>query len=140
MTWWHCPTGAQGMAGYSPRYYGFDFSALPYLLRLIPGPSPSGRLRSVVPSRPRPCQSGKSHEQRSGVSPVGKGGRSWTVSPPWSSLPVGDRIVLLAYHYVSGSAREAHIVATPSAGPSFYREAVHWGPRVYEPDNTNTSI
>ena len=32
----------------------FDLGALPYLLRPIPGPLPSGRRRSVVPSRPRP--------------------------------------------------------------------------------------
>ena len=51
-----------------------DLSALPYLLRLLPGPTPSGRLRSVVPSRPRLCRSGKSNEQRSGVSSVGERG------------------------------------------------------------------
>ena len=58
-----------------------DLSALPYLLRLIPGPSPSGRPRSVVPSRPRPCRSGKSREQSSGISPVEKGGRSLDCVP-----------------------------------------------------------
>ena len=96
-----------------------DLSALPYLLRLLPGSTPSERPRSVVPSWPRPCRSGKNHEQRSGVSPVGKGGRSQTVSPPWLGLPVGNRIVALACHYVSGLAQEARVVATPSAGPSF---------------------
>ena len=39
-----------------------DLSALSYLLCLIPGSSPSGRPRSVVPSRPRPCRSGKNRE------------------------------------------------------------------------------
>ena len=82
----------------------FDLRDLPYLLRLIPGPSPSGRPRSVVPSRPRPCRSGKSHEQRFGVSPVIKGGWSRTVSLPWLGLPVGDWIILLVCHYVSGLA------------------------------------
>ena len=48
MAWWHRPADAQGMAGYSPRYYGFDFSALPYLLRLIPGPLSSGRPRLAL--------------------------------------------------------------------------------------------
>ena len=32
-----------------------DLSVLPYLLRLIPWPSPSGRPLSVGPSRSRPC-------------------------------------------------------------------------------------
>ena len=109
-------------------------SALPYLLRLILRSSSSGRPWSVVPSRPRPCRSGKSCEQRFGVSPVEKGGWSRTVSPPWPGLSVRDQIVLPAYHYVSGPAREARVIATPSAGPSFYREAVHWGLQVYEPD------
>ena len=101
----------------------FDLSALPYLLRLIPGPSPSGRLRSVVPSRLRPCRSGKSCKQSSGVSPVEKGGWSRTVSPPCLGLLVGDQIILLACHYVSGPAWEARVVATPSVGSSFCREA-----------------
>ena len=34
-----------------------DLNALSYLLCLIPGPSPSGRPRLVVPSWPRPCRS-----------------------------------------------------------------------------------
>jgi len=72
----------------------FDLGALPYLLRLIPGPLPSGRPRSVVPSWPQPCRSGS--KQRSGVSPVEKGGRSRTIPFSWPGLPVGDRIVLLA--------------------------------------------
>ena len=72
----------------------FDLSVLPYLLRLIPLPLPSGRPRSVVPGRPRPCRSGKRCKQRFGVFPVRKGGRSRTMSPPWPGLPVGDRIVL----------------------------------------------
>ena len=101
----------------------FDLSVLPYLLRLIPGPSPSGRPWSVVPSRPRPCRSGKSCKQRSGVFPVRKGGQSQTMSPPWLGLPVGDRIVPPACHSVSGPAREARVVATSPTGPSFYREA-----------------
>jgi len=42
-----------------------DLSALSYLLRLLPGLTPSERPCSVVPSRPRPCRSGKSSEQRS---------------------------------------------------------------------------
>ena len=83
-----------------------DLSALSYLLCLIPRPSLSGHPRSVVLSWPRPCRSGKNHEQRSSVSPVRKGGWSRTVSPPWPGLPVGDQIVALACHYVSGSARE----------------------------------
>ena len=101
-----------------------DLSALPYLLCLIPGTSPSGRPRSVVPSWSRPCRSRKNHEQRSGVSLIEKGGRSWTVSPPWPGLPVGDRIVALACHYVSGLTRDVRVVAMPSAGLSFFcREA-----------------
>ena len=60
----------------------FDLSALPYLLHLILGPSPSGRPQSVILSWPRPCRWGKSHEQRSDVSPVRNGGCSQTVSPP----------------------------------------------------------
>ena len=99
----------------------FDLSALPYLLRLIPRPSPSGCPRSVVPSRPRPCRSGKSSEQRFCVSLVGEGGQNRTVVPPWLGLPVRDRIVLPTYHYVSGPDLEARVVATPSAGLSFYR-------------------
>jgi len=58
-----------------------DLNALPYLLRLIPGPSPSGRPRSVVPSRPQLCRSGKSREQSSGISLVEKGGRSLDCVP-----------------------------------------------------------
>ena len=64
----------------------FDLSVIPYLLRLIPRPSPSGHPRSVVPSRPRPCRSGKSCKQRSGVFSVRKGGRSQTISPPLPGL------------------------------------------------------
>ena len=101
----------------------FDLSVLPYLLRLIPGPSPSGRPWSVVPSRPRPCRSGKSCEQRFGVSPVEKGGWSRTVYLPWPGLPIENWIILTACHYVSRPVREARVVATPSAGSSFYREA-----------------
>ena len=100
----------------------FDLSALPYLLCQIPGPLSSKRPRSVVPSRPRPCRSRKSHEQRSDVSPIKKGGWSQTMSPPWPGLPVRDRIVLPACHYVSGPAWEARVVATPSARLSFCRE------------------
>ena len=39
-----------------------DLSALPYLLRLFPGPVPSRRPRSVVLSRSRLSQSGKSND------------------------------------------------------------------------------
>ena len=45
------------------------------------------------------------------------------MSPPWLGLLVGNQIVALAYHYVSGPAREARIVATSSAGPSFLWES-----------------
>ena len=110
-----------------------DLSALPYLLRLLPGPTPSGRPRSVVPSRSRPYRSGKSNEQRSDVSSVGEGGRSRTTVPPWPGLPVGDRIVVSACHYVSGLA-QARAVAAPPTGPGFTGKRVHWGPRVYKPD------
>ena len=60
----------------------FDLNALPYLPRLILGSSPSRHPRSVVPSRLRPCRSGMNHKWRPGISPVGKGGQSQTVSPP----------------------------------------------------------
>ena len=71
-----------------------DLSALPYLLCLIHGPSPSGRLWSVILSWPRPCRSGKNHEQRPGVPPVEKGGRSRIMSPPCPGPLVGDEIIL----------------------------------------------
>ena len=45
------------------------------------------------------------------------------MSPPWPGLSVGDRIVALAYHYVSRPSWEARVVAMPSAGLSFCREA-----------------
>ena len=66
-----------------------DLNALPYLLRLIPGPSPSRRPRSVVPSRFRPCRSEKSSEQRSGVSSVGQRG-SESDCGPTSVRPSGQ--------------------------------------------------
>ena len=53
--------------------------------------------------------------------------------PPWPGLPVGDRIVVSACHYVSGPA-QTRVVAAPPAGPGFVGKRVHWGPRIYEPD------
>ena len=116
-----------------------DLSALPYLLRLLPRPTPSEHPRSVVPSRPRPCRSGKSSEQRSGVSSVGERGRSRTAVPPWPCLLVWDRIVVSACHYVSGPA-QARVVAAPPAGPGFAGKRVRWGPPVYDPDKYSPSI
>ena len=128
-----------------------NLSALPYLLLLLPGPTPSGRPRSVVPSRPRPCQSGKSSEQRSDVSSVGERGSESDCGPTtarpsgrgsdqisWPEVPVGDRIVVLACHCVSGPA-QARAVAAPPARLSFAGKRVHLGPRVYEPDTFNKS-
>ena len=134
MAWWHCPKVCRVWQG---TVFGIavDLSALPYLLRLILGSSLSWRPRLVIPSWLRPCRLGKNHERRSGVSPVGKGGWSRTVSPPWLGLPVGDRIVLLACHYVSRPTQACAVVAPP-AGSSFVGKRVHWGPQVYEPDRS----
>ena len=49
-----------------------DFSVLPYLHRLLPRPTPSGRPRLVVPSLPRLCQSGKSHDRGPAYPRLGK--------------------------------------------------------------------
>ena len=95
-----------------------DLSVLPYLLRLLLGPTPSGRPRSVVPSRPRPCWSRKSSEQRSwrilgrrkgsesdyGPTMARPSGRGFD-QISWPEVPVGDRIVVLTCHCVSGSAQ-----------------------------------
>ena len=94
MAWRYCPAGAQGTV----LGIVVDLSALPYLLRLILGSSPSGHPWLVVPSRLRPRWSEKSCKQRFGVFPVGKAGRSQkrVLSPPWPGLPVGDWIALSA--------------------------------------------
>ena len=68
-----------------------------------------------------------------GVSSVGEGSWSRTAVPPWLGLPVGDRIVVSACHYVSGPA-QARVVAAPPAGPGFAGKRVYWGPWVYEHD------
>ena len=60
--------------------------------------------------------------------------RSQTTVPPWLGLPFEDRIVVSACHYVSGLA-QARVVATPPARLDFAGKRVHWGPRVYQPDN-----
>ena len=118
-----------------------DLSALPYLLCLLPGPTPSWHPWSVIPSRPRPSRSGKSSEHRSGVSSVEERG-SESDCGPTTARPSGrtsdqlsrpevlvrDRIVVLTCHCVSGLA-QARVVAAPPLG-----NRVHWGPRVYEPD------
>ena len=112
----------------------FDLSALPYLLRLIPGPSPSGRPRSVVFSGPRPCQPGKSCKQRSSVS--------------WSEKEVGVRLCPhLDQVFWSGTGSFSRPVIRYLGQPGrhalslrrllgrvFARKRAHWGPRVYEPD------
>ena len=54
--------------------------------------------------------------------------------PPWPGLPVRDRIVVLAYHFVSGPA-QAHVVAAPPVSLGFTGKQVHWRPRVYEPNS-----
>ena len=125
-----------------------DLSALPYLLCLIPGPSPSRHPRSVIPSWPRSCWSGKNHEQRSGVSSVRERGSESDYGPTTTrpsgqgsdqiSCPevlVGDRIMVLACHCVSRPAL-ARAITAPPARPSFVGKQVHWGPRVYEPDRS----
>ena len=48
-------------------------------------------------------------------------------------MPVEDRIVVSACHYVSGPA-QTRDVAAPPAGPSIAVKRVHWGPRIYEFD------
>ena len=124
-----------------------NLSALPYLLLLLPGPTPSGRPRSIVPSRSRPCWSGKNSEQRSWRilgrrKGVGVGLRSPTARPSghtsdqisWPEVPVGDRIVVLAYHCASWLA-QARAVTVPPAGSDFAGKRVQWGPRVYELDS-----
>ena len=126
-----------------------DLSALPYLLRLLLRPTLSGCPRSVVPSRPRPCWSGKSSEQRSSVSSVGErgseSGYGLTMARPfgrgsdqisWPQVPVEDRIMVLACHCVCGSA-QARAVAAPPAGLSFVGKRVHLEHRVYELDNSH---
>ena len=54
----YCPAGVQGTV----LGIAVDLSALPYLLCLILGSLPSGRPRSVVPSRLRPRLSEKSRK------------------------------------------------------------------------------
>ena len=123
-----------------------DLSALPYLLHLLPEPTPIGRLWSVVSSRPRPFWSGKSSEQRSSVFSDGERGSESdcgsTMARPfghtsdqisWPEVPVGDWIVVLACHRVSGPI-QACAVATPPVEPSFVGKRVHWGSWIYEPD------
>ena len=73
----YCPTGVQGTV----LGIAFDLSVLPYLLRPFPGFSPSGRPRSVGPSRLRLRQSEKSCKQRFGESPVGDAGQSRKRAP-----------------------------------------------------------
>ena len=52
-----------------------------------------------------------------------------------SEILVGDRIVVLACYCVSGPAQTCDVVVS-SAGLSFVRKQVHWGPRVYKPDKS----
>ena len=114
----------------------FDLSALPYLLCLIPGPSPSVSPRSVVPGQPRPCRLGKSNEQRSDISPVEKGGRSRTVSSPWSGLSVEDWPVIM---YLGWTGRCA-LSLRHLLGYVFTGKRVHLGPRVHKPDSFILSV
>ena len=59
------------------------------------------------------------------------------MSPPWLGLPVGDRIVALAYHYVFGPAREAHVCHDAICWAKIFAgKWVHWGPCVYEPNTS----
>ena len=80
----YCPAGRQGTV----LGIAVDLSALPYLLRLFPGSSPSGRPRSVGPRRLRLRQSEKSCKQRFGASPVGDAG--WNRKRRWPGLPVRE--------------------------------------------------
>jgi len=63
------------------------------------------------------------------ASPFGRG--SDQIS--WLEVPVGDQIMVSAYHSVSGPA-QMRAVATLPAGPNITGKRVHWRPRVYEPD------
>ena len=114
---WHRPVGAQGMAGYGPRYCGWlehlTLSAPP-----APRATPSGRPRSVIPSRPDRVGKERAASRGPAYPRSEKGSRSQTVVPPRPGLLVGDRIVVLACHYVSGPA-QARAVAAPPAGPGF---------------------
>ena len=110
-----------------------DLSALPYLLRLLPGPTPSRRPGRSFPVGPD--RVGREREaSKDPTYPRSKErGRSRTVVPPRPGLPVGDRIVVSACYCVFGPA-QTRIVAAPPAGPSIAGKQVHWGPRVYEAD------
>ena len=101
-----------------------DLSDLPYLLCLLPGPTPSrhsGRLFTVGPDRV-----GREREGSKGPTypRSEERGRSWTVVPPRPGLPVGDRIDVPACHYVSRLA-QARVVAVLPVGLGFVGKRVH---------------
>ena len=112
-----------------------DLSALPYLLLLIPGPSPSGRPRLVVPSWARLCVGRGRIMSRSPAYPrskkevgvglcphFGQAFRSGTGSMPWPVIMYLDQL-----------GRRA-LSLRCLLGRVFAEKRAHWGPRVYEPD------
>ena len=96
-------------------------SVLPYLLRLFLRSSPSGRPRSVVPSRLRPRRSEKSCKQRFGVFPIGKAGQSrkrvlFLLGQAFRSETGSLFRPVVRY---LGQPRSRVFVVMSSAGPSF---------------------
>ena len=114
-----------------------DLSALPYLFRLLPGPTPSRRPGQSFPVGPDRVGQERAASRGPGVFSVGERGSESDCGPTtarpsgrtsdqisWPEVPVGDRIVVLAYHCVSGPA-QMRAVAAPPAGPSFVEKRVH---------------
>ena len=147
----YCPAGVQDTV------LGFtvDLSALPYLLRLFPRSSPSGRPRSVGPSWLRLRQLEKSCKQGFDASPVGDTGWIWRRcfgQAFWSERRAGvgserrsflarpsdrrlDRPLGLSLGFWADSGvtrRSQHRLL----GRAFAGKQVHEGPRVYEPDKS----
>jgi hypothetical protein len=102
------------------------FGAFHYLLCLFPGPIPTRRPQSIIPSRHRPFRSGRSGVSRSGVFPVGELGRSRIVVRSASLVGVPTRpsdrghwfigrIMVSACCRVSGPAQMC-AVAMPATG------------------------
>ena len=87
----------------------FELSVLPYLLRLFTRSYPSGRPRSVGPSRLRLRQLEKRCKQRFGASPVRDVGQSQ--KRRWPGLPVREagrsRKRALSFPWLGLSVREA---------------------------------
>ena len=145
----YCPAGVQGTI----LGIAVDLNALPYLLRPFPRSLPSGRPRSVGPSRLRLLQSEKSCKQGFGASPVEDAGRSrkWCLArpssrrgrpesetgvvPPRPGLPLEDWIALLACRLgIWANLGVAYRSQHRLLGQTFAGKPIHEGPKVYEPD------